>query len=812
MVRAASNGGNLRVEFREEAWDTPRGMGLKRWILAIFVPVVVLGLLVVLSFQMGADERIIKTVLPKFEQRFGVRFDYQDVSVGLTSVVFDGVTIAAADDGALFARLGRLGVGVRVGPLLLGKVDLTGLRCEKLELLLGEGVGASAAQWRRLIDALRTPSKGGADGAAPHGRLEVHVVSGTLRAAIEGITVAVDGLSGRRSDNGEAALRADAVTVAHGAEPLLAAESAEARYQPEGKRASVVLEQPRFTIPAQGGKLMEIARDARRGLSVLGADPGELAADEPPVDDAAAAPVPAIGGADELTIRILVTDGTGSIVAASGAHLDLEKISGELVVSRRELTTGRATGGFPGTDARWVLSGAWPTGRPLHFDVEIPDLPLRALGPMLGDAARFDLGRAFADGVIAIDVTKAGVEASGQTSVSGLGVQSPRLDDEPVADLSANLDFKASYDRKAGELRLERVLVSRGQARATIRGVVRLDRLAFDLSLNVPPTACKQILSAVPIEMRREVDGAQLSGTFGLDLRLALDESTPPDTVLEATLDNLCRIDDFGPLPYPDDFRRPFTYTAYAPDGSPLRLVTGPGTDRWTTYAAISPYLVEAVLTTEDGKFMNHEGLTLPEIRRAIELNLVKKELSHGASTITMQLAKNLFLTRARTVSRKLEELFFTWYLETYFSKEEILELYLNVVEFGPSIYGVRDAAHAYFGREPGELNLAESVFLIKLLPSPVSRYDAYAQGEVSERRMGALHKVMQTMFERGRITQAELKEGLGEKIDFYREGEPLPEPRPRIERGELAPPAADAEFEPPPDDEESIDKADLGY
>jgi hypothetical protein len=783
-------------------------MGLKRWILAIFVPVIVLGMLVVLSFQMGADERIVKSVIPKVEKRFGIKFEYHDVSVGLTSVVFDGVTISAADDDAPFARLEKLGVGVRVGPLLLGKVDVTGLRCEGLQLLLGGEVGASAAQWRRLIEGLG--GAGGsarADGAA-HGKVEVHLVSGTVRASLGGISLSVDGLSGRLSELGEAALRAEAVTVAHGADVLLVSGGAELRYKPDGKRASIVLEQPRIAIPAALEKVLEIVRDAREGLAALGADPGELADTAAPAAPPTA-PAPAAG--EELSLRLLVNDGSASLVAAGGERLALEKISAELVVSHRELMTGRATGGFPGTDARWVLSGAWPSGRPVHLDVEVPDLPLRAVGQMLGDAARFDLGRAFADGVLALDLTKGGLEISGQTSISGLGVHDPRLDDEAVADLNANLDFKATYDRTAAEVRLERVLVSRGQARATVRGVVHLDRLAFDLTVNVPPTACRQILSAVPIEMRREVDGAQLSGTFGLDLRLAVDERAPADTVLEASLDNLCRVDDFGPLPYPDDFRRPFSYTGYAADGAPLRLVTGPGNDRWTTYASISPYLIEAVLTTEDGKFMNHEGLTLPEVRRAIELDLAKKELSHGASTITMQLAKNLFLSRTRTLSRKLEELFFTWYLETYFSKEEILELYFNVVEFGPSIYGIRDAAHTYFGREPFELNLAESVFLIKLLPSPVSRYDAFLQGEVSERRMGALRKVMQTMFERGRLSQAELKEGLAEKIDFYREGEPLPEPRPRVERGEFVP-SAESEFEPAPEEEESAEKADWGY
>jgi hypothetical protein len=758
-------------------------MGLKRWILALSIPVVVLGLLVALFFQIGADDRIVGSVIPKVENRLGVKIKYEDVSVGLTAVVFDGVSVVAVEDDAPFARIGKLGVNVRVGPLLVGDVDITGLRCDSLELLLGDGVGASAEQWRNLVDKLR--GKGG-DGASPsrlHGQVEIHIVSGSARAVLETFAASISGFSGRLSDNGEAVLKAEGLSVSRGASNLLSSESNEIRFKPEGRRASIVLEQPKFTVPVGAAQLSEILGDARQTLAALGADLGDVAVDG---GEKPQAPADAPPGGETLSIRVLVNDGSASLVAADTANaLVLEKISADLLAAHRELTTCRATGSLPGTDARWVVSAAWPAGRPLAVDVEIPDLPMRVVGPLFHSSGRVDYERAFADGTVHLELDAERLGVSGQASISGLGLRHERLDDEPIADLAASFDFKATYDRRVRELRLERALVSRGQSRVTFRGLVRFDRLAFDLTANVPPTPCRHVLASIPIELRREVDGVQLDGTIALDARLSVDEKAPADTVLDVALDNLCRIADFGPLPYPDDFRRPFAYGAYGPTQEPLRLVSGPGTDRWASFSMISPYVVEAVLTTEDGKFMGHKGVTLPEIQRAIELNLEKKGLSHGASTITMQLAKNLFLSRDRTLSRKLEELFFTWYLESYFSKEEILELYLNIIEFGPSVYGIEDAAHHYFGREPYELNLAESVFLIKLLPSPIARHDAYELGEVSERRMAVLHKVMRTMFERGRISAAELEEGLSQKIDFYREGEPLPEPRAQVPRGE---------------------------
>jgi membrane peptidoglycan carboxypeptidase len=115
-------------------------------------------------------------------------------------------------------------------------------------------------------------------------------------------------------------------------------------------------------------------------------------------------------------------------------------------------------------------------------------------------------------------------------------------------------------------------------------------------------------------------------------------------------------------------------------------------------------------------------------------------------------------------------------------TKDEVLELYLNIVEFGPSLYGIREASHHYFGRPPRELNLVESVYLVKLLPSPVKRHGSYVRGEVSERKLASLHKVMRTMRARGRITEAELKEGLEQQLVFHHPGDPPPEPREPVE------------------------------
>jgi hypothetical protein len=443
------------------------------------------------------------------------------------------------------------------------------------------------------------------------------------------------------------------------------------------------------------------------------------------------------------------------------------------------------------------MAASWPAEGNPALSLEVPDVELGSVGKLLFENEYLDWDRSSADGVVSVEVLRGGrqVSLSGQTALSGVTVRQGRLARVPMEDLAAHADFKITYDRDDGVVHLERLLISRGRARITLRGDVVLGRLAFDLRANMPPTACRQVLGAFPLELRTELEGVQLEGTIGLDLHLAVDEQDPEATALEVDLDNRCRISDLGTLRAPNEFRRPFAYTAYSADSDPMRLISGPGTDRWTPLSAISPYVVDTVLTTEDGKFRGHAGITVPEVRRAIELNLKRRDLRHGASTITMQLAKNLFLSRERTVARKLQEVFFTWYLETSFSKDEILELYLNIVEFGPSIYGVREASQHYFGRPPHELNLVESVYLVKLLPSPVNRHGSYVRGDVSERKLASLHKVMRTMRARGRITEPELQQGLKQEIVFHHEGDPMPEPRAPIEHEGLPYVAQEVEY-----------------
>jgi monofunctional biosynthetic peptidoglycan transglycosylase len=143
----------------------------------------------------------------------------------------------------------------------------------------------------------------------------------------------------------------------------------------------------------------------------------------------------------------------------------------------------------------------------------------------------------------------------------------------------------------------------------------------------------------------------------------------------------------------------------------------------WVPYSRISEHLKRAVVAAEDAKFLDHEGFDWEAIQRAIDKNERRGRVVAGASTITQQLAKNLFLSGSRSWLRKGQEALITWMMERTMSKRRILELYLNVAEWGEGIFGAEAAARYHFGIPAAALSAEQSAWLAAILPSP-KRYE----------------------------------------------------------------------------------------
>ena len=162
----------------------------------------------------------------------------------------------------------------------------------------------------------------------------------------------------------------------------------------------------------------------------------------------------------------------------------------------------------------------------------------------------------------------------------------------------------------------------------------------------------------------------------------------------------------------------------------------------WVPLSNISPYLIKAVLIAEDDKFWGHEGFDYEAIRKAIERDLKAKKLKFGGSTLSQQLARNLYLSPEKSLLRKTSEALITWRMEKVLSKRRILELYLNVVEWGEGIFGIEAASRHYYGKPSSELTPFEATRLAAILPSP-KRYDPLGDQSYMTTRANDIYNIM---------------------------------------------------------------------
>jgi membrane peptidoglycan carboxypeptidase len=165
----------------------------------------------------------------------------------------------------------------------------------------------------------------------------------------------------------------------------------------------------------------------------------------------------------------------------------------------------------------------------------------------------------------------------------------------------------------------------------------------------------------------------------------------------------------------------PFLYTAYEKDQALRSFMVGPENPNFRSLEQIPPFLKNAVLISEDGAFFGHKGFLLEPFKESIAANIKGKRFIRGASTISMQLVKNLYLKRQKTIARKLEEMLITWLIEEkhLVAKERMYEIYLNIIEWGPLVYGAQEAARFYFDKDVAELTLAEAIFMASIIPRP---------------------------------------------------------------------------------------------
>ncbi|GAA3933487.1 biosynthetic peptidoglycan transglycosylase [Hymenobacter algoricola] len=283
-------------------------------------------------------------------------------------------------------------------------------------------------------------------------------------------------------------------------------------------------------------------------------------------------------------------------------------------------------------------------------------------------------------------------------------------------------------------------------------------------------TAANTFFAALPQGMFNTLEGMQGQGTLTYKMHFALDMNQLDSLQFNSGLSpKNFRITRFGRENL-NKLNEEFLYTAYNDKGDSIKtFAVGASNPEFVSYNEVSPYLKAAIMTAEDPRFLTHRGFMEKAFVKSAIQNIKEKRFARGGSTISMQLVKNVFLTRQKTVTRKIEEALIVWLLENtrLVPKERMLEVYLNIIEWGPKIYGATEAARFYFSKQPAELSLSESLYLASIVPRP--KYYQRSFNQYGEMRSSAryFHRLIADLMVRKGLIGSNDRESLTYSLSF---------------------------------------------
>lgn len=315
----------------------------------------------------------------------------------------------------------------------------------------------------------------------------------------------------------------------------------------------------------------------------------------------------------------------------------------------------------------------------------------------------------------------------------------------------------------------------------------------FDIRFGVPDQPAQALFDAIPSSLLGELVGTEMRGNWGMDIRFPIVWTALEDGGRGIDIDQSSELEvrdanlHLSSLPRPVDVRRlneAMSFTIDLPNvqTAPVLSIAAPVSEDstvpadWARLTDISYYLTAATLYREDGRFFTNRGINWFQWRAVLEEAFQARALGRGASTVSMQLVKNVFLSHERTVERKLQELFLTYWMTRLVPKDRILEVYFNIIEWGPGINGIVQAADHYFGVRPSALSLEQAVWLSSIVPAPVRRGRQRANGVASDWSVRHCNDIMTGMANRDWITEGELLKGTTTEIRFVTAEEEAPE------------------------------------
>jgi hypothetical protein len=445
-------------------------------------------------------------------------------------------------------------------------------------------------------------------------------------------------------------------------------------------------------------------------------------------------------------------------------------------------------------ESLWTAKGTvQPVSREGRLSLRAAQFSLDKIADVL---PRSVLSPAHASIDAAFDLTWLGdaVRFGGDLAVTGLSLQHDGLSSQPIEGLSLGLVLRGSAYPERRRLELELLEGRLRHLVARITGSVELPKGIYtfhdgsrlrmvpkiDLALAVPRLSCAKLLASIPAALTPKLQGFVLKGDFDALVGTKIDFADLDAVDLRGRVgingckvvkapDAVATLRDAESVVQTVEVPKPPGPTTAPGETETMQFIIGPDNPDFAPFGDISPYLAGSIMTTEDNGFFKHHGWVTSQFKAALKRNLERGRFSIGASSITMQMVKNVLLSQEKTLSRKLQELFLVWYLEQVLPKERILELYFNAIEFGPRIYGIGAATRHYFGKRPADLTPLESAFFSSILPNPKRRYIQYCHGSLYPPWDKYVHRILARVHERGRITDEEYAEAAPQTLAFDR-------------------------------------------
>ncbi len=352
----------------------------------------------------------------------------------------------------------------------------------------------------------------------------------------------------------------------------------------------------------------------------------------------------------------------------------------------------------------------------------------------------------------------------GNAMIEGLLVNHPKIADGDVYFEQLGLNFNVNATESYMELDSTSTIVyNHFQLNPYIR-FSQKPRIKVSLKIN-NQFAAQDLFESLPAGMFHNFEGIKTQGQLRLYVNFDLDMQQPDSLKFDATLTGK----DFWVTKYGvTDFRKiggTFSYTAYERGAQVRTFLVGPENPAFTPLDAIAPVLKDAVLISENGGYYYSTGFNVDAFRASIIDNIHAERFARGGSTIDMQLVKNVFLSRNKTVTRKAEEILIAWLINNnnLCSKEKMYEDYLNLIEWGPGVYGIGEASQYYFSKKPAQLTMAESIYLASIIPKPKwfkSSFDP--NGMLSARNQMYFSLIAKKLIEKGSAAPSDTNGMLG--------------------------------------------------